>query len=276
MIKQHIFYVPWTGLGLHNGFRGNKWLANRIKIFKSFVIPALMKQTNKNFVLWCSWRPEEKDNLLVKDLRIHLERLDGLTIVFTYGGLCFYDDKYDDETAKKRLLHSLTLSLPALKQHVDFADEVLLTINPSDDMFISTAIQTIQGADFGPNAVIGWEKGYCMNYADKTIAEYNPDTIAPFYTIKFPKDTFLDPKRHFDWIGPYRSHEYVRELGFRALEGRGYVVGCHGANISTNWDIPYKGRILTPAETDSVMLRTGSYFTEPIIIKQNGRLLLEN
>ena len=52
-----------------------------------------------------------------------------------------------------------------------------------------------------------------------------------------------------------------------------FVVGTHGNNISTTWNT-YRGRILTDKERDDVLLQTGTYFTEPIIYKQNGRLML--
>ena len=69
MEYKHLIYCPFTGLGLYGGFRGNRWLQNRIQIFKQFVIPSLKAQTNKDFTLWISWRPEEKNN---PDIEFHL------------------------------------------------------------------------------------------------------------------------------------------------------------------------------------------------------------
>ena len=40
---KHLIYCPFTGLGLYNGFRGNRWLKNRIKIFKEFVVFDIQK-----------------------------------------------------------------------------------------------------------------------------------------------------------------------------------------------------------------------------------------
>src|SRR3990167_2742486 len=49
----HFFACPFTGLGLHAGFRGNVWLKNRIHIFEQFVLPSLLlNQTNTDFILW--------------------------------------------------------------------------------------------------------------------------------------------------------------------------------------------------------------------------------
>lgn len=270
--KTHLLYVPFTGLGRID--RGDKWLKNRIKIFKAYVLQALCNQSNLHFTLWISWRPEDINNPIVADFYRHLNQVRAMSPVFTYDGLCFYDDKYPDAEARERLFNNLKNTLPHLKTHVDHADEVLVTIQPSDDMFLSFAVETIQNTDFGDAKAIGWEKGYLINFATKEIAEYNPDTIAPFSTIKYDKETFLDPQKHFDHIGPYKSHEYVKDLGFKALEGRGYVVGTHTANISTTWNIPYKGRTLTKDEQDSVLLQTGTYFTEPIVMPQNTKLFL--
>ena len=69
---KHLLYVPFTGLGLYNGFRGNKWLKKRIQIFKQFVVPSLHAQINQNFIIWISWRPEEKNNHIVKEFYQYL------------------------------------------------------------------------------------------------------------------------------------------------------------------------------------------------------------
>lgn len=269
----HLCYVPFTGLGRVD--RGDEWLKRRIEIFKHYVLNALCNQTNLHFTLWMSWRPEDEKNPIVQQFYKHLNQVRSMSPVFTYDGLCFWDDKYTNwHEAGYRLLTHLKNTLPKLKQHVEHADEVLLTIQPSDDMYLAHSIQQIQDTDFGENKAIGWTKGYIINYGTKEIAEYNPETIPPFFTIRFPTETFLDPRKHYDWTGPYRSHEYVKNLGFKELEGRGFVVGTHGSNISTTWNIPYKGKSLSKEEQEKVLLLTGTFFTEPIKHKQSGRLLL--
>ncbi len=72
---KHLMYVPFTGLGLYNGFRGNRWLKNRIEIFKQFVIPSLLNQTDQDFILWVSWRREEKNNPIIKEFKQYLENI---------------------------------------------------------------------------------------------------------------------------------------------------------------------------------------------------------
>jgi hypothetical protein len=264
----HLIYIPFTGLGKIN--RGDKWLANRIQVFKEYVLRSLLAQTKKEFIIWVSWRPEDRDNPMVQDLFELMKGLDGLRTIFTFAGLCFYDDKYNKDEALERLYDNLGETLPALVPYVDWADEVYMTINASDDMYISSAVDTIQNEKFDTKA-IGWTKGYIIDYATKRTAEYNPDTIPPFFTIRFPKDIFIDPFEHMKYTKSYQSHEYIKDLGFKELEGRGFVVGTHSENISTTWNIPYKGE---EVDNSKVLLLTGNYWTEPIVMKPSKRVIL--
>jgi len=243
MKNAHLLYVPWTGLGLYNGFRGNGWLKNRIVIFKQFVIPSLQRQSVKNFTLWCSWRPEEKRNPIVRELMAYLDAIPEFKTIHTFHGVCFWDDKYSDEVARDRLLTSLHGSLAELTDAIGDVDNVLMTLQPSDDMYAKWAMEAIQKA-LEPSDVqaAGFKQGYIINLQSKVIAEWNPKTNPPFFTIKFPRHTFLDPLQHFDHTGPYKSHEYIGEkLKYIQLEKRGFMVGTHGENISTVFDHPFRG-----------------------------------
>lgn len=272
----HFMYVPFTGLGIRGGYRGDKWLKNRIRVFKQFVLPSLTNQTSQQFILWISWRPEDKCNPIVKDFYKTLDSIRGMRVVFTYGGLCFWDDKYPDD----RLLDRLKATLPKLKSYVQTVDEVFMTIQPSDDLYIDTAVSQIRAKFSSPkfkrqgtNAV-GWRKGYIMNYADKMIATYNPKTIPPFFTIRFPTPVFVDPQQHYDYTGPYKSHEFVVEhMKWADIKGRGFIVGTHGENISTVWDHPYQGALLSPERTERTLLRFGIWLSDPVVVRKGVRLL---
>lgn len=274
---KHLLYVPWTGLGNYNGFRGNKWLQNRIQIFKQFVIPSLLTQTNQDFVVWMSWRQEERNNPYVKDFIEYCNTKVNLHFVNTFYGICFYDDKYEDEIARKRLINSLHYSLRDLHDAIGETDYVYMTIQPSDDLYHHKAVEVIQNAfEQHPELQgVGFSKGYIINYWNKDVAEYNPNTNPPFYTIKFPTKVFLDPLQHVQYtslkkdVGKYKkgtplpSHEYVGDcLNYRQIESRGFLVGTHQENISTTWQIPYKGEMV-----DSEILRDfGIYDTPPLKI----------
>lgn len=239
-------YCPWTGLGLYNGFRGNRWLRNRITIFKQFVVPSLQAQTNKNFTLWCSWRPEEKKNPYVKELIKYLEGIKEFKTLHTFGGVCFWDDKYPDKEAHERLvtnLHRTMVDLVDATGADGECDWVYMTIQPSDDCYHKNTVKALQEifetTDF---QAIGFSQGYVMNYRTKELAEWNPKTNPPFFTIKFPRDIFIDPLKHLTYTGPYKSHEYVGDkLKYGQIPERGFLVGTHSDNISTVFDHPYTG-----------------------------------
>lgn len=213
---------------------------------------------------WVSWRPQEKTNPLVIEFKKTLDRMRGLTTVFTFNGLCFWDDKYPDHIASERLKRSLSMTLPKLSGLVGDSKWVYLTIQPSDDIYCVNAVESLHSVKPEEKA-IGWKKGYVMNYATKEVAEYNPDTLPPFTTIIFPTETFLDPIKHYKYIGPYKSHEYVKDhLKLETLEGRGFMVGTHGYNISTTYVHPYRGRILKEDEQERVWLDFACWDADPI------------
>lgn len=239
---KHFLYIPFLGLGLYGGSRGKKWLKNRILVFKQFVVPSLEAQTKKNFTLWVSWRKEDKKNKDIDELFKYLK--ERFSVVFTYDGICFWDDKFPDEVARERLVTSLHNTLKNLINHIGDVKHVLMTIQPSDDCYDNTMVSTMQNLFQSTDyQAIGYKHGYIMNYQTGEVAEYNPKTNPPFFTIKFPKDIFIDPFKHVEYTGPYKSHEYVGEkLKYVQIPERGFIVGTHGENISTHFNNPYAGK----------------------------------
>ena len=243
----HFLYVPFTGLGLYGGFRGNRWLRNRIKIFTQFVLPSLLAQTSKNFTLWVSWRHEDRHNPYVQRFKEFLETVTDFKTVFTYSGVCFWDDKYPDDIARSRLAEAVHGSLADLFEPIGVVDYVLMTIQPSDDCYHKRMVEQTQVAfDRLPEIqALGFKRGYMMNYRTKELAEYDPNTIPPFFTIKFPTPSFIEPWKHIEYTGPYKSHEYIGDkLKLGVIEERGFIVGCHGENISTHFNHPFKGAVV--------------------------------
>lgn len=268
----HLMQVPFTGLGLHGGYRGDEWFKNRIKLFKQFVIPSLLNQTNHNFVLWLCFRPEEEQNPIAQELIEYLNMIRGLKTVVSYGGCPFYDDKFNDVD---RLLARLKVMLPPLADLIGDKEWVYVTIQPSDDMYLSDAVEKIQQVKPANKKACGFQSGYIMNYRTKEVAEYNPTTNPPFYTLIFPTQTFLDPNKHLAYAGVITSHEYVPQhfKDYIVLHGRGFVVGTHGENISTTYNIPFKGRLLNQAERERIWILTGNLFTEPSTIHNSKRII---
>lgn len=281
-------YVPWTGLGLYQGFRGNRWLRNRIEIFRQFVIPSLINQDSKNFVLWCSWRPEEKNNPYVKELMEWMDDNEQMLfeVVHTFHGVCFYDDKYPDDVAKDRLLDNLHGSIGQLTDAIGECDEVLMTIQPSDDIYIHNFVSGVQRSfeQLPQIQAFGFAKGYIMDYQSGQVKEWNPTTNPPFYTIRFPRAIFVNPRAHCEYtsikedIGKYKkgtpipSHEYVgRALAYGVIRERGFLVGTHGENISTVFNHPFASEVLPKEATEEILKNFGILLSGPLIIKYSLR-----
>ena len=270
-------YCPFTGLGNYNGFRGQRWLENRKKIFWEFVYPSLLAQTSKNFILWISWRYEDMNNPVVRELERWLSMF-SIRYVFTYSGVCFYDDKYDDDIARERLISSIHGSMAELLNVMGEAEEIYMTIQPSDDCYHKNAVEGIQRifTEIPKLQAVGFSKGYICNYQTKEVKEYNPQTNPPFYTIRFKREDFTDPLRHIKYtslktdVGKYKagtplpSHEYVKDcLNYGIINERGFLVGVHVENISTNFNNPFAGE-----KVSQIVLKDfGLYDVEPIKIK---------
>lgn len=279
---RHFIYTPFTGLGLFGGHRGNRWLKNRIQIFKQFTVPSLRNQTSQQFTLWVSWRKEERGNKLVLELEQYLKNLFGSNrVVFTYSGLCFYDDKFEDAVAKERLITSLHHTTAELVNHIGDVSDVIYTIQPSDDCYSSGMVEEIQTlfkkTDY---QAIGYKHGYIASYQTKEVREYNCKTNPPFYSIKIPKEIFLDPFKHAQYtalkrdVGKYRkgtpcpSHEYIGDcLNYLQIPRRGFLVGTHGENISTHFNNPYAGEKVEPL----TLLDFGIYDTPHLKIPYSFR-----
>ena len=265
----HLLYMPLTGLGLYGGHRGKRWLRNRIKIFKQFVIASLHNQTSQDFYLWVSVRHQDRHDPLIVELRNWLEHnLDRkFGLIFTYTGCCFWDDKYPDGVAHDRLVDAIHGAVPEIFNVIGEAEQVLLTIQPSDDCYKGTMVEEVQKAfREGAWEAVTYRKGYVMDYKTKEIAEWNPNTNPPFYTIRFKREVFADPMRHVAYAG-IKSHEFIEDLLLLRLDGRGFLVGTHGENISTVFNHPFRG----PDVEKAVLDEFGLYDVPPLQIKSSWR-----
>lgn len=274
MKSKTLAYVPFTGLGLYGGFRGNRWLRNRIKIFKQFVVPALENQTDKDFILWIGWRREERNNPHVIELSNWLESNTKLKHVFTFSGLCFWDDKYPDDVALDRLSTSIHASVKELINLTDDCDFIDMVLVPSDDLYHSSSFASFKHAFNSDPTVqaVTFQHGFICNYHTKEVLEYNPNTNPPFFAIRFPRATFFDPAKHLVYTGPYKSHEYIGDkLKLAKLDGRGFMVGTHGENISTHFNHPFGGRRIDGQEYIDLLKSFGIYDVPKLIIPWSFR-----
>ena len=270
---KHLMYMPLLGLGLYGGHRGNRWLRNRIKIFKQFVLPSLLNQSNSNFILWISVRHEDRGDKNIKALREFLEKLTPLKVVFTYGGVCFWDDKHSDEVAHERLVSSLHDSMGELLNVIGEAKTIIMTIQPSDDVYNLDAVNEIQHTLKNKNLeACGYKSGYVMDYLNYRLCEWNPTTNPPFFSIKFDRQTFSDPNLHMKYTGPYKSHEYIVEkMRYKQLDKRGYIVGTHGENISTIFKHPFAQHESLESNIPSILLGFGLQDVKKLKLKTSLR-----
>ena len=257
----HILSVPFTGLGLYNGFRGNSWLRHRINVFKQFLIPSLQVQTAQDFVLWVQWRQEERNNPQVIAFKEYIDGL-GIKNVFTFSGVVLWDDKYLDDVAQIRLIDAWHGSMGAVINAIGDADTIYWTLQPSDDCYHLTALESIRKI-LGETDLqaIGFTKGYVCDYKTIEVREWNPETNPPFYTVKYDRETFIDPLKNFQYSA-HKSHEFLPEkLKYGKIEGRGFLVGTHQGNISTVFNHPYTG-----ARCEDVLKGFGLGNTAPLHI----------
>lgn len=268
--------VPFTGLGLYGGFRGNRWLRNRISVFEKFVIPSLLNQTDRDFIVWIAWRREEFDNIFVKALYARLLRIPNFKVVFTYSGCPLFDDKYEDEVARTRLFQAIKGASPQLMDAVGDCSDIYMLIQPSDDLYDRFTVESVKKAfkaDEKLEAVV-FTQGFLCNYNTLETVEYNPDTIPPFAAIKFSRKTFFDPVAFLTYLGlkkdagkykkgiPYPSHEYLGDcLRIALFQGRGFLVGTHGENISTHFNHPFGG-----AKVEGILDSFGIGGVEPLVL----------
>lgn len=237
---KHFIYTPFTGRGKSN--KGNEWLKKRIEVFKEFTLKSLLQQTNRNFTHWIGWCGKDKNNKLVQELDEYLEYIK-YPHVFTYGGLAIWDDRKQQE--KRDLPRRLDKIIKDLTCEVQGVDLIYQTFLDSDDMYFNGVVEEIQNEEFEYKKAVGYKNGYVMNYSTLDIAEWNPITNPPFYTIMYPQEVFVDPIKHIEYTGAYKSHENVVEtMNFKELTGRKYIVGIHNNNIRTPWNHRFRGKRL--------------------------------
>lgn len=249
----HFVMIPFTGLGLKGGYRGDDWFKYRISIFKKYTLQSLLNQTCRDFVIWISFRPEEEINPIAVDFKKYMEGI-GQPFIFTYGGLCFYDDKFNDVG----LLNRLRKTLPKLKDYIENKKYVLETLQPSDDMFATDEMENIQNEDYEDNKALTHDKGYVIQEETQRVADWVPATNPPFYTIMYSEDVFLDADKHLKYLQGFKSHEdIVRIFKCKTLLNGKYCVLTHGKNISTNWWHPFRGHIYSAEESKEILKNFG-------------------
>jgi len=289
MNKLHLVYTPFTGVGLHNGYRGDEWYKYRIELFKQTLLPSLRQQTNQNFIHWLSFRKEEKENPLTKEFLQYLIEIDYHFIV-TFNGLIYRDDKFvvnwkgrfwnfgrvlrdcwrDKKInfklfkevlidKNKTLPERLEVSLEGIKrflqsQGIDKVEWIYLTRIDSDDMFHKLVIQELSTLEPFEGALI-FRNGLLYNINTGQLARWEPTTNPPFHTIMFPAKIFFDVEKHLAYMKDFKTHEEIpRIFRTKQLPNGRYCVGVHSKHISTIWNHPFRGKEFDQKDIKSIMV----------------------
>lgn len=247
---QHIIYIPFTGVGKHQ-YKGDEWFKNRIEVFLNYTLKSLLNQSNKNFVVWLSFRKEDMYNPLVLKLADRLPM--SLNIVWTFNGLLYHDDRNAEQN--KTLEQRLERALKTI-EHLPMARFVLLTRLDSDDMLHKDAVQRIQDAhtEYPAKQALCMNRGYIYNQEKDEVCLWHPETNPPFHTIVFRWDFFFDPVFHLGFYDGFKSHEDIVDIfDFMVLPDYLYCVFTHDPqmHISTSWD----HRFNTKTKADKAVLK---------------------
>jgi hypothetical protein len=234
----HLCYIPFTGLGIKE-FRGDDWYKYRIEIFKKYTLQSLKAQSVQDFILWISFRKEEKDNPLTTELENAIKE-SGVRYIFTFDGIMMWDDRgtwHNDDLSER-----MQKSLNELKSKMEESEWVFKTDLGSDDLFHFEAIRELQQQPPRERGACYYLNGYVYDMENNRLAEWNRSTSCSKYTIMYPSETFYDATKHLEYIKGLESHEYIPKL-FKAVrlpDGR-YMAGVHLGNISSGWNNSMRG-----------------------------------
>lgn len=227
----HFICTVFTGRGIKQ-FGGDEWYRERIKIFKKYCLKSLLNQTNKDFIHWICFRPEEENNPITKELGQYLGKLNH-NCIFTFHGQPFWDDKTSNLNIEKRIQDSVG----AISEHIKGKDYVYFTVLDSDDMFHKDMVKMIQGENYEYKKALTPIKGLILNAKTGQLADWNHPSCPPYYTIMFPSEMFLDAKKQIEYYYPFVSHEDIlRIFKCKRLPDDMYCCTVHSGNISTHWE----------------------------------------
>jgi hypothetical protein len=243
MVK-HIYYCPFTGKdhygeGLDYGFKSQEWYDFRVDLFEKYTVASLKAQTDRDFVFWASFRPQEIDNPTTKKIEKALTK-SGIKYLMTFNGIMMTDDR--ELRHNIDLKERLAKTLPELKKFVGEADYVYETNIDSDDMVHRDFTRIVKGKEFKSWGALHMKEGYVLNI-DGKVAEWSNPYSDRTYTIMFPQDVYFNADKRLAYLRGLKSHEEIPTLfDSEELKERLYCVATHEMNISTAWEHAYKGK----------------------------------
>lgn len=232
-----IFSIPFTGKTPYgNGFSGQDWYDYRANIFKDYTLKSLMNQTDKDFIIWAHFRPEEEANPTTKIIENALEE-SGLDYILTFNGPIIMEDR-----ATWHNVDLIERAEKSLKKLEPIEDEWVVEISlDSDDMVFNRLVEIIKTKEMRTRGAFFMKRGFMYDSENKRMASWNNPFSMSVYAITYPTNIFLDAKKHFIYQRGFNSHEQIPKL-FNAeqLPDGMYCVLTHGKNISTVWEHEYR------------------------------------
>lgn len=246
----HFICTVFTGRGIKQ-FGGNDWYADRIRVFKKYCLPSLFNQTNRDFIHWICFRPEEEKNPHTIALGKYLDNL-GYNYVFTFNSQPFWDDK----TSNLGLIEKMQKSIDVVKKYTEGKDYVYFTVIDSDDMFQKDVVELIQKEEYEYKKALTPIKGYILNDATGQLADWNHQSCPPYYTIMFPTEVFLNAEKQLAYYYPFVSHEDILKIfKCKRMPDNLYCCTVHEGNISTHWKHHMRGEEYFLEEEKELLLR---------------------
>lgn len=237
---KHIFQVPFTGKTPHgDGFTSQEWYDSRANLFINYTLKSLMQQTNKDFLLWITFRPQEIFNPTTKKIAQAITQ-SGITNIMSFNGTMFTEDKapWHNVDLKERL----EKCLPTLKEFVADADYVYETNLDSDDTVHKKFSEIVQNYRYKKKGALYMQRGFVYNTQGRVADWLNP-TSQQNYTIMFPTKTYFDAGKRLEYLDGFNTHEQVpTKFEATKMPDGLYCSIIHGGNISTVWDHPFMGK----------------------------------
>lgn len=233
-----ILSTPFTGkTSWGDGFSGQDWYEFRAEIFKEFTIKSIIKQTDKRFLWWIQFRPEERHNPVTKEIEKALNKA-RISYTMTFHGPMIVEDEatwHNDD-----LIERVEKSMVYIKPLVSFFEYIYEVNLDSDDLIHKDFVKTLREEPFRENGAMYCKDGYIWQLPDKVAKWHNPDSNQN-YTIMYPNEIYLDPVKKYKYQNGLKSHEEVPKL-FNAKEMKGmYCTLTHDTNVSTIWDHHFRG-----------------------------------
>ena len=246
----HILQTSFTGRGLKQW--DEDWLKLRIGIFKEFTVPSLMNQTEKNFIHWITFRPQDKGNNLIAGLMRDLAIMNHKCVISFTGQPYFYTHAGNADL-KDRVKNGLNI----MKEFYNDEPFVYLSVIDSDDLYHKDAIAEIQSHEYAENRALFYKLGYLLNVKTLELATYTGGMrCPPFWTILYKAEDFWDVEKYLEHTRTVVHHDIPIKYDAVLLTDFRYAMGVgHGSNTSTRWHDPAKIADITDLDERKALLK---------------------